>query len=65
MEQAIIFLPLVQASYCLAYLSIFLVGVGGNLLVAVVVCTKPHMQTNINLYILNMAVADLLMCLGE
>ena len=40
------------------------VGVSGNLLVMVVVITRPHMQTTTNMYILNMAMADMLMCLG-
>ena len=37
----------------------------GNLLVVVVICWRPHMQTTTNMYILNMAAADILMCLGE
>jgi hypothetical protein len=41
------------------------VGVAGNLLVAVVICSRAHMQTTTNMYILNMAAADMLMCLGE
>ena len=37
----------------------------GNLLVVLVICLRSHMQTTTNMYILNMAVADMLMCLGE
>ena len=37
----------------------------GNLLVLVVIVTEAHMQTTTNMYILNMAAADILMCLGK
>ena len=51
--------------YSLFYLLIFLVGVEGNLLVVVAVLGRPHMRTTTNMYILNMAAADILMCLGK
>ena len=41
------------------------VGILGNLLVLVVIVTEAHMQTTTNMYILNMAIADILMCLGK
>ena len=63
-EQAYIFSLYVQLMYSLAYLLIFLVGVVGNLLVVVAVVGRPHMRTTTNMYILNMAAADILMCLG-
>ena len=40
-------------------------GILGNLLVLVVIVTQAHMQTTTNMYILNMAIADILMCLGK
>ncbi len=43
----------------------FQVGIAGNVLVLVVIVTKAHMQTTTNMYILNMAAADILMCLGK
>ena len=63
-DQAYIFLPLVQALMYLGYLVIFLVGVVGNIIVLVVVLTNPHMQTTTNIYVVNLSLADILMCLG-
>ena len=40
-------------------------GIAGNVLVLVVIVTQAHMQTTTNMYILNMAAADILMCLGR
>ena len=40
-------------------------GIAGNVLVLVVIVTQAHMQTTTNMYILNMAAADILMCLGK
>ena len=63
-DQAYIFLPVVQALMYLGYLVIFLVGVVGNIIVLVVVLTNPHMQTTTNIYVVNLSLADILMCLG-
>ena len=63
-DQAYIFLPVVQAFMYLGYLVIFLVGVVGNIIVLVVVLTNPHMQTTTNIYVVNLSLADILMCLG-
>jgi len=62
-EQAFIFSFYVQLTYSMAYMIIFLVGVLGNLLVVVAVVGRPHMRTTTNMYIINMAAADILMCL--
>lgn len=48
----------------LGYLLIFLVGVVGNICVLVVVLTNSHMQTTTNIYLVNLSLADILMCLG-
>ena len=40
-------------------------GIAGNVLVLVVIVSQAHMQTTTNMYILNMAAADILMCLGN
>ena len=40
-------------------------GIAGNVLVLVVIVSQAHMQTTTNMYILNMAAADILMCLGK
>ena len=48
----------------LGYLTILVVGVVGNIIVLVVVLTNPHMQTTTNIYLVNLSLADILMCLG-
>ena len=51
--------PLVQAIFCVLYLIIFCIGVFGNVLVAIVVICKKHMQNVTNLFILNLAMSDI------
>lgn len=46
-----------------ANIAIFLVGVIGNILVIVVVAKVKDMRTSINLYLVNLSVADLLVLL--
>lgn len=50
----------VAASYVLAYFSIFLLCMVGNILVCLIVVKNHHMRTVINLFILNLAISDLL-----
>lgn len=50
----------VAASYVLAYLSIFLLCMVGNILVCLIVLKNRRMRTVINLFILNLAISDLL-----
>lgn len=50
----------VAASYILAYLFIFLLCMVGNILVCVIVLGNRRMRTVTNLFILNLAVSDLL-----
>ena len=45
-----------------AYSVIFIVGVGGNLLVMLTI-RRPHMKTVTNIFITNLSVADFLVCL--
>lgn len=47
----------------LAYAVLIVFGVTGNGLVCAVVARKPSMRTGRNVYIINLAVADLLLCL--
>ena len=54
--------PIVQAIFCLLYLIIFCTGVFGNVLVAIVVICKKHMQNVTNLFILNLAMSDIGKC---
>lgn len=46
----------------IAYAVIFILGVGGNLLVILTI-RRPHMKTVTNVFITNLAVADFLVCL--
>lgn len=45
------------------YLAIFLIGTSGNILVVYVVCRKRSMQSTVNLFIVNLALSDLLICI--
>ena len=45
-----------------AYVVIFVLGVGGNLLVILTI-RRPHMKTVTNVFITNLAVADFMVCL--
>lgn len=48
------------AVYCAAYLVVFLLGVVGNFFVIAVVYRSPRMRTVTNFFIVNLAVADIL-----
>ncbi|XP_045487912.1 neuropeptide SIFamide receptor-like [Pieris rapae] len=48
------------AVYCVAYLLVFLVGLVGNFFVIAVVYRSPRMRTVTNFFIVNLAVADIL-----
>lgn len=50
----------VAASYILAYLFIFLLCMVGNILVCLIVLENRRMRTVTNLFILNLAISDLL-----
>ncbi|XP_077297095.1 prolactin-releasing peptide receptor-like [Arctopsyche grandis] len=54
---------LVQAMFCVLYTLIFLLGVFGNVLVCYVVFRNRTMQTVTNLFITNLALSDILLCL--
>lgn len=45
------------------YTLIFFIGITGNSLVVYVVCVKKSMQSVTNLFIMNLALSDILMCL--
>ena len=60
--QMYIFEPWVKAVFISLYVIIFVLGVGGNLAVLAVVLGNKHMRTPINLYLVNLAAADLIMC---
>lgn len=48
------------AVYCVAYLLVFAVGLVGNCFVIAVVFRSPRMRTVTNFFIVNLAVADIL-----
>ncbi|CAG4950837.1 unnamed protein product [Colias eurytheme] len=53
----------VQTSFCIVYTIIFVLGLLGNLLVCYVVIRNRAMQTVTNLFITNLALSDILLCL--
>ncbi|XP_055706556.1 prolactin-releasing peptide receptor-like [Phlebotomus papatasi] len=54
---------LVQATFCFLYLVIFVLGIFGNVLVCFVVFRNKAMQTVTNLFITNLALSDILLCI--
>lgn len=48
------------AVYCVAYICVFIVGLVGNSFVIAVVLRSPRMRTVTNFFIVNLAVADIL-----
>lgn len=55
--------PQVQVLFCLLYVTIFIVGVFGNVLVCYVVLRNKAMRSVTNLFIMNLALSDILLCL--
>ena len=53
----------VQLVFCLMYAIIFCIGVFGNILVSLVVIKNNHMRTVTNVFIVNLAISDVVMCL--
>ncbi|XP_049859975.1 prolactin-releasing peptide receptor-like [Schistocerca gregaria] len=53
----------VQALFCMVYTCIFVLGVFGNVLVCYVVGRNRAMQTVTNLFISNLALSDILLCI--
>jgi neuropeptide F receptor len=52
----------IQLTFCMLYTSIFILGVFGNVLVCYVVINNKAMQTVTNLFITNLALSDILLC---
>lgn len=52
----------IQGIFCLLYATIFVLGVFGNVLVCYVVFRNKAMQTVTNLFITNLALSDILLC---
>lgn len=53
----------VQAIFCVIYTIIFVLGLLGNLIVCLVVIKNKAMQTVTNLFISNLALSDILLCI--
>ncbi|XP_067613812.1 prolactin-releasing peptide receptor [Eurosta solidaginis] len=53
---------LVQIIFCIIYLTVFALGVFGNVLVCYVVLRNRAMQTVTNYFITNLALSDILLC---
>ncbi|KAJ2944128.1 hypothetical protein O0L34_g18095 [Tuta absoluta] len=53
----------IQAVFCMAYTIIFVVGIFGNALVCYAVIRNRAMQTVTNLFITNLALSDILLCI--
>lgn len=53
----------VQTVFCVLYVVIFVLGVFGNVLVCYVVFRNKAMQTVTNLFITNLALSDILLCI--
>ena len=52
-----------RAIFVIMYIVIFLLGISGNLLVVYVVVKNKSMQTITNIFITNLALSDIMMCL--
>ena len=55
--------PSVKAFFYCLYSLIFLIGVAGNALVCYVVIRNKNMQTVTNIFIMNLALSDILLCM--
>lgn len=53
----------IQLSFCVLYATVFVLGVFGNALVCYVVLRNRAMQTVTNIFITNLALSDILLCL--
>ena len=62
-DQLIVYTVPAKVVFGLFYSLIFVVGIVGNVLVAAAVARRPKMRTVTNLFILNLAVSDVVMCL--
>lgn len=55
--------PMIQLLFSLVYITIFVLGVFGNVLVCYVVFHNKHMHTVTNFFITNLALSDILLCI--
>lgn len=62
-EKDLIANPVVQAVFCILYVNIFVLGLCGNVLVCFIVARNRQMHTVTNLFITNLALSDVLLCI--
>lgn len=62
-QDQVVRIPWVMSLFIFFYSLIFLIGLTGNCLVAFVVMRNKTMQTITNIFITNLAISDILMCL--
>ena len=62
-EMLLRYSPSVAAIYCVAYTLVFVLGIIGNSFVVAVVLRSPRMRTVTNYFIVNLALADILVLL--
>lgn len=62
-DQLLRYSPSVSSIYFVAYTLVFVLGIIGNSFVVAVVCRSPRMRTVTNYFIVNLALADILVLL--
>lgn len=56
-------IPSLKVFFYSLYIFIFIIGMIGNVIVCYVVLRNKHMQTVTNIFIMNLALSDILLCL--
>ena len=62
-EQEFIFIRQVQITFLVLYGLVSIIGTIGNLFIVITVVRTPSLHTGINLFVCNMALSDMMMCL--
>ena len=62
-EQELIFISEVQIIFLVLYGLVTIIGTIGNLFIVITVLRTPSLRTGINLFVCNMALSDMMMCL--
>lgn len=62
-ELTIINYTAVQVIFYIFYFLIFVLGIFGNILVSYIVCSNKAMQTVTNMFIMNLAFSDIMLCI--
>ena len=62
-SQEIIHILEVQITFLVLYGLVATIGTVGNLFIVITVVRSPSLHTGINLFVVNMAISDMIMCL--